>query len=392
MRLVGIALILLGAFSGAAADQALRLRQQYNQVAAGIDSLVQRYGAESLGRVAREKAPKGGIPKGMSLVLIFWADDEAEVFLNGFPVGHTRLTPVRIEIPEHFLRPNNRLEAHCWDTERVESGFMAGLYLEDFDKQLRPIVLTQPEGWRSGDGPANAIYYSHALPEIPGAQVIWGQRLLGEVWLESQFPLSAIQRAAYRSGRPLAAASDEVMEAQEVVGRLAKLQKRLEGLDLQLGKYQNPVLGPTYQKGRSGGLSFTLGKAPGPTVAADFKVASTLLQWAERLPAQEQRLVFRDPRPLKGTGSATASGPRSGQGKNAREDRRYDYRPPEERGAGASGAVTIRAGSDIVERMRAQWFLGIPPKFWLGIVGLAVYMGFSGRYWWLLYSEKVWKK
>ena len=77
--------------------------------------------------------------------LIFWADDEAEVFINGYRVAQTRLTPVQIEIPKLYLREQNVIQAHCWDTDGVESGFMAGLYVRDEQGRLRPVLVTDED-------------------------------------------------------------------------------------------------------------------------------------------------------------------------------------------------------------------------------------------------------
>ena len=74
--------------------------------------------------------------------MIFWADDEARVWLNDFPVGETRLTPVEVTVPDLYFQGQNRLRVRCWDTDRVESGFLGGLYLKDRAGRLYPIVVS----------------------------------------------------------------------------------------------------------------------------------------------------------------------------------------------------------------------------------------------------------
>ena len=185
----------------AAADDVVALRQQYNQVSASIDTLVRLYGGDKLRELAKRKGNNRLLPANSKLVLIFWADDEAELFLNGHRIGETRLTPTRVEIPAVYLRTSNVLRAHCWDTDRVESGFMAGLYLQDGRGRLRKVLATGDGRWWVDSQRAEPRFYNHSLPDIPGAEVIWGTKLFGEVELEARFDAAQLARAARR--RPL---------------------------------------------------------------------------------------------------------------------------------------------------------------------------------------------
>ena len=65
------------------------------------------------------------VPRGDEVVMIFWADDEAKVWLNDYFVGETRLTPVEVVVPSLYLSSTNRIRVRCWDTDWVESGVSA---------------------------------------------------------------------------------------------------------------------------------------------------------------------------------------------------------------------------------------------------------------------------
>ena len=126
------------------------LRREYNDVSAAVDSLVrmmQKADAEVLKKLP-EARPERVLPEGMTAVMIFWADDEARVWLNDFPVGETRLTPVEVTVPDLYFQGQNRLRVRCWDTDRVESGFLGGLYLKDGAGRLYPYCGFQ---WDMGD-------------------------------------------------------------------------------------------------------------------------------------------------------------------------------------------------------------------------------------------------
>ena len=233
------------------ADDVVALRQQYNQVSASIDTLVRLYGGDKLRELAKRKENSRLLPANSKLVLIFWADDEAELFLNGHRIGETRLTPIRVEIPVVYLLRSNILRAHCWDTDRVESGFMAGLYLQDGRGRLRKVLATGDGSWWVDGQRAEPRFYNHSLPDIPGAEVIWGMTLFGEVELEARFDAAQLARAARR--RPLTgadaaeAAQHQPMETHMVVSRLVHLQKQRDELAQKLQARRSAAPDVLYQ-------------------------------------------------------------------------------------------------------------------------------------------------
>ena len=379
----------------ASQDEVLGQRREYNQASASIDTLMRQYGSAQLERLSKARTTAGLMPADMDLVLIFWADDEAEIFLNGYLVSDTRLTPTQVEIPSLYLRQQNLLRAHCWDTDRVESGFMAGLYLRDGQGRLYQVLASGERRWKAGEVPAQEIYYTHQQPDIPGAQVIWGERLFGEVWLEVGFASSSLHRAARR--RPLEAAvlnpQERPMQTHEVVGRLVRLQERRRELERELARHRrNSATQVRYRGYVTRQLAFTLRRAS-PLVESQSIAASTQLhEWAMGLPEVHKKLVFQERRELKGTRAATPS--RAYEDGGAGEaDRRADYQAPPERGPGAEqehagrgrAAGSGRSGvAAVVVRGGAQWGL-------LGtIAGLALYVGLAGRQWWRLFNGKVW--
>ena len=370
-------------------DAGLALRREYNRVTASIDTLVRRYGGAQLERLIELEPDPGLVPEGMELVLIFWADDEARVFLNGYPVSQTRLTPTQVTIPPLYLGATNLLRAHCWDTDRVESGFMAGLYLRDGDGGLRRVLVTGDSGWSSGDAPAQELYYLHPQPDIPGAHVIWGQTLFGEVRLETEFGADLLRRAARRrpASAPDLGAEERAMQTHDVVGRLVRLQDRRQELAETLRRHQRAAPEPVHYRGYvSGKLAFTLGRAaPLTEEAQSVALSSELHAWAEALPTVQQRLVFEEGRPLKGSDEATPA-QEYGGGEAGREDRRSRYQGPPERGPGGDQQVAPVAGAVMSVRQQLAWGL------WGAAVGLSLYVGLAGTHWWRLFRGKVWDR
>ena len=370
-------------------DEVLWLRQEYNQVTASIDTLARQYGGPSLEQLSLARPLTGLVPAGMDLVLIFWADDEAEVFLNGHQVSQTRLTPIQVEIPPLYLGEQNQLRAHCWDTDRVESGFMAGLYLRDGQGRLRPILVTGEKEWKIDGGAAQEIYYNHPQPNIPGARVIWGETLFGECWLEASFAASTLRRTA--QSRPVAGPRlpERDMEAHAVVGRLVRLQSRRQELIRELARHRSGSgVEVRYQGYVTGQLAFTLGQAAPWSEEQSLETSSRLHQWARDLPEVHQSLLFREERELKGVGTATVAESYEGS-KAGPEDRRDEYRPPPERGpvwgAGRPRASSGSSGMVVVVRRGMQ--LGL----WLAAAGLSIYLGLAGRRWWQVFKGEGWK-
>lgn len=323
-----------------AREQALALRQEYNAVSAAIDSLVRQMQMVDAGVLDGPRLPEGRtqqiVPQGMSLVMIFWADDEAQVWLNDFPVGETRLTPVEVVAPDMYLRGQNQIRARCWDTDWVESGFLCGLYLKDGSGTLYPIVVSDGE-WNTPEGKAIEIAYAHPLPDIPGAEVIWGPRTFGVVALSVDFDQGAVRDAAHKAaagGLPEQTKS-QAMDYHAFVQQLSVFQARREVLQEALSAGGDLVDIPVFEgaSGRSVGL--TLGKAGPLKEAVSAPVAEQVRAWSRDLPEAQQKLIYPDPRALKGEGAANLSD--AAFTAEAMGQRQEAYTPPEERGASRPG-------------------------------------------------------
>ncbi len=383
---------LWGLFAPAAgaADELLQLRREYNQVAASIDTLARLHGGDHLENLAARSRPgEGVVPAGFDLVLIFWADDEARVYLNGFHVGSTRLTPILVEIPTIYLREVNRVRAHCWDTDRVESGFMAGFYLRDHSG-LRPVLTTRRDGWWTAGQPASEIYYAHSLPDIPGARVIWGAHLFGSVELEAQFSGSAVTRAARTAPvQPPARMEQQRMQGHDVVSRLVQLQERRRQLAAALARWQHQQPGVRYEGRMRGRLAFSLGEAGPLAEEHSMALAENLESWAQELPSKQQQLLFREPRELKGVEVATPAEDIRPPEAEGEEDRRTDYQPPPERGPVREGVtvweLVVTELQRPVAHRRQNWGLIA------AATGLGIYVLVIGWGWRREFNHEVWK-
>ena len=383
----------VGWAAASAADDVVALRQQYNQVSASIDTLVRLYGGDNLRELAKQKGTSRLLPANSKLLLIFWADDEAELYLNGHRIGETRLTPTRVEIPVVYLRKSNVLRAHCWDTDRVESGFMAGLYLQDGRGRLRKVLATGAGRWRVAGQRAELRFYNHSLPDIPGAEVIWGTRLFGEVELEASFDAAQLSRAARR--RPLtgaaSAAQHQPMETHMVVSRLVHLQKQRDELAQKLQARRSATQDVLYQGFVRGRLAFSLGKASKLAEVESIDAAKKLLAWTESLPAAQRELVFPRKQALKGASHVVPQrvliGAASGEA-----DRRRDYVPPAPRGSAKGEGRSTGGGMGVQESSARGIRVGLsaPWELWGIATGLLVYLGAMSRLWWNLFSAKGW--
>lgn len=373
----------------ALADDVVALRQQYNQVSASIDTLVRLYGGDKLRELAKRKADSRLLPANSKLVLMFWADDEAKLFLNGHPIGETRLTPIRVEIPVVYLRESNVLRAHCWDTDRVESGFMAGLYLQDGRGRLRKVLATGDGRWWVDGQRAEPRFYNHSLPDIPGAEVIWGTTLFGEVELETQFDAAQLARAARR--RPLRGAAGNVahqpMETHMVVSRLVHLQKQRDELEQKIHARRSSTQDVLYQGFVRGRLAFSLGKASKLAEVESIDAAKKLLAWTEALPAVQRELVFPKEQALKGTSHIVPQ--RAGAGTARGEaDRRRDYEPPAARGSAKGEGRATGSGRQQSSARSVRLGRSAPWELWGIATGLLFYLGMVSRQWWKLFSAK----
>lgn len=391
-----LALCGVGWSTAAAADDVVALRQQYNQVSASIDTLVRLYGGDKLRELAKRKGNNRLLPANSKLVLIFWADDEAELYLNGHQIGETRLTPTRVEIPVVYLRESNVLRAHCWDTDRVESGFMAGLYLQDGRGRLRKVLATGEGRWWMAGQRAEPRFYNHSLPDIPAAEVIWGTKLFGEVKLEARFDAAQLARAARR--RPLTgaiaadAARRRPMETHTVVSRLVGLQKQRDELAQKLQARRSATQDVLYQGFVRGRLAFSLGKAGKLAEVESVDAAKKLLAWTEALPMEQRELIFPRKKALKGTSHVvperTMTSPARGEA-----DRRRDYTPPAGRGSDKGEGRTRGSGGgqSSVGGVRSVYSVhNMPSELWGLATGLLFYLGVASWQWWKLFRAKGW--
>ncbi|MCY3765990.1 MAG: hypothetical protein OXH06_11265 [Gemmatimonadetes bacterium] len=341
--------------SGSADDQtapiprgSLSIRQEFNAVSARIDSLIRVMSAADPTVIDKKRLPGSTdvlrLPKGTSVVCIFWADDEARVWINDFLVGETRLTPVEIEIPHLYLKGRNRIRVRCWDTDHVESGFLFGLYLKDAGGALRPILVSD-DSWRTTDGRALEITYAHPVPDIPSARVIWQTRLFGQAEFMKRFDRRQIEQALSKPARAQAPKTRRKrMDYHGFLQNLISLQETRARIKRQLLETADPVLQTAYAGHRNPEVSFTLGKAGPLKEETSLTFAKEVESWAEKLAEAEKRLVYPEKRALKGEGAAISAARRAATG-TARGDRRDDYRPPDERSAGEQ-TVSQRSGRE----------------------------------------------
>ena len=381
---LAVLLFLLLESQVSSAKTPLEWRQEFNGIVASIDTLMRMEGDGDWSDLDRHRPE---LPEDISLVLLFWADDEAEIFINGYRVAQTRLTPVQVEIPKIYLREQNVIQAHCWDTDGIESGFMAGLYARDGGGRLRPILVTDDGLWHTGENNmAEVRFYSNDKPDIPGAYVIWGEGLYGEVWLEAEFPVEAVGQAAQRRPVQWSRPAVEPMQTHQVISRIVQLQKRQTELEQLLGGGTLLDKIPRYNGYVTNRLAFSLGRAGRLSERNNRIKSDALKDWVEQMPEADQSLIFRPQRELKGVEAATAKKPLEGAGGEEEGRRKRDYLPPPERGSavvqGAEAAVLVPLVR--IQQISAWWH-------WTALFGLLAYAAVLGRSWWQLYSDEVWK-
>ena len=316
------------------------LRQEYNAVSAKIDSLVRAMEGLDPQALDAKRLPEGEdvglVPDGMSLVLIFWADDEARVWINDYLVGETRLAPIEVAVPPLYLRNENRIRARCWDTDQVESGFLCGLYLRGPDGALRP-ALVSDDSWTAAEGSLQEITYAHPVPDIPGAKVIWATQIFGANELSRTFGPEAIRQAAAEAPAGFSPKGlRKQMDYHAFLRALALLKDRRN--ELQHALETDGATVPGYAGVSPGSLSLTLGKAGPLKESASIPVAEEVKAWARKLPEAQKRLIYPDRRELKGEEAAVPSLQQPTPTSGAAGQRQTDYRPPDE-GRPADGST-----------------------------------------------------
>lgn len=346
------------------------LRRAYNDVSAAIDSLVSLMrvsDADVLDKLP-EARPDRVLPEGMTAVMIFWADDEARVWLNDFPVGETRLTPVEVSIPDLYFHEQNRVRVRCWDTDWVESCFLGGLYLKDAAGALYPIAVSN-EAWEADGGQASEIVYAHPLPDIPAAEPIWGDHPFGIVNLSTTFDLRAINLA---QSVGTTTARQREMDYHNYAQQIATLQARRETIEATLARQRDLDI-PLYNRERARSAALTLGKIAPLTEDISAPEAQKMRTWSENLPAEQRHLIYPTPRALKGERAANLS-----DGKpflDTPGTRQQAYRPPEDRGEAGNrdskpkdhGATAQPRGERMGASGRATRLGLLLPTFLLGL-------------------------
>lgn len=366
---VFMGLLLLCTSTPATADTRA-LRRAYNDASAAIDSLVSLMrvsDADVLDKLP-EARPDRVLPEGMTAVMIFWADDEARVWLNDFPVGETRLTPIEVSIPDLYFYEQNRVRVRCWDTDWVESCFLGGLYLKDAAGALYPIAVSN-EAWEADGGQASEIVYAHPLPDIPAAEPIWGDHAFGIVNLSTTFDLGAIDLA---QSVGTTTARQREMDYHKYAQQIATLQARRETIEATMARQRDLAI-PLYNRERARSAALTLGKIAPLTEDISAPEAQKMRTWSENLPAEQRHLIYPTPRALKGERAANLS-----DGKPVLDTpgtRQQAYRPPEDRGeAGKRDSKRKDRGANVQprgERMgasgRATRLGLLLPTFLLGL-------------------------
>ncbi|MBS14502.1 MAG: hypothetical protein CME19_23305 [Gemmatimonadetes bacterium] len=299
-----------------------------------------------------EKLPDGDdsvqLPSNVDLVAIFWADDEAKVWINDHFVGETRLTPVEVEIPSLYLRSSNVVRARGWDTDLVESGFLFGLYLRRAGV-LHPVVVSD-DGWTGVSGPVETITYAHSLPDILQAEVIWGETTFGVVEMTRRFGMAQVRDAGGGAGDDFTGGDRRDMSSHAFVAELSVLETERARLRSELKAVASTLSVAAFTGSVDGG-ALTLGKA-GPLKEAVTKpVSEKVKAWSERLPPEHQTLIYPERRRLRGEDAATVAGERVVPAGGV-DGRTTVYQPPtdrENRRPGATKGVVAGDGDGLGE-------------------------------------------
>jgi len=268
---------------------------------------------------------------------------------------------------------------------------MAGVYLRDA-AGLRPVLVTEAGKWWADGMPAEEIFYAHPQPDLPGrARVIWGPRLFGQVTLEAEFSAAAVHRAAAaapRASRP-PAVEERPMAGHEVVSRLIELQTRRQELAAALAGWRHDPPQVRYAGYVTGQLAFSLGRAGPLAEHSSVATAERLHAWAQSLPAEQRRVILREPRQLRDAAATTPAADRPEAGASGEEDRRADYHAPPERGGPMQEGVVVWARG-AAESPRRAVDTGLCWGWSAVAAGLALYLAFVVRHGWKLLTGEVW--
>ena len=228
-------------------------------------------------------------------------------------------------------------------------------------------------------------FYSNDQPDIPGAYVIWGDGLYGEVWLEAEFSADSIGNAGQR--RPVEWNQQDMqpMHTHQVISRIVRLQARQKELNKALNGSPYPGKFPRYNGYVTNRLAFSLGRA-GRLAESENQLKSEALQkWVELMPPEEQTLIFRPPRPLKGVKAATArKSLRSVRQKRKVAEEKIIFRHPNG-GQPPERLRLLPASVRFNPKNTPAWWQ------WTALFSLVAYAAVLGRSWWQLYSDEVWR-
>ncbi|MEE3234424.1 MAG: hypothetical protein VX294_09680 [Candidatus Latescibacterota bacterium] len=358
------------------------LRQEYNAITASLDTLVRLYDLSPIEDLTRQRPTASA---DLKLSLIFWADDEAEIFLNEFRVGQTRLTPTQIDIPSIYLQETNVLQAHCWDTDKVESGFMAGLYVVGTGGDLYPVLLTDEDVWSTQDGFADVRFYSNSVPDIPQAEVIWGAGMYGEVWLETQFTLTEVNRAKQGNTVEAPLSTVKPMESHAVISSIVRLNTRKRELEKIFSLHDdiNAAGVESYGGYVSRRLAFSLGKAGRLASQRESKLIEKLDVWRNNMSPDHALQLTASSRRLKGVDSHVAQ-QRVAMVAANEKDRKSNYVPPKD-----YYHEQVRMSPKTVVKVIGEDFKNKGSiRLWLGFLVLSIYNCFVSRRCWRIWVEE----
>lgn len=357
------------------------LRKEYNAITASLDTLIRLHDLSPLEDVTK-RSPVA--PADLKMLLIFWADDEAEIFLNGFRVGQTRLTPTQIEIPSIYLKQSNTLQAHCWDTDKIESGFMAGLYVVGIGGDLHNVLSTEEGVWSTPNGFAEVRFYSNSVPDIPKAEVIWGTGMYGEVWLETDFTLNDVISAKKRHAVEPPLSTNKPMESHTIISKIVKLDKRKQELEslFSLHSDTNVTEVESYNGYVSRRLAFSLGSAGRLVSNRESELVEKLDTWRNNLsPDHALQLTYLS-RTLKGVNSRVAQQRADLIPANEKE-RVANYEPPKD-----YYRQQVRRSPTTIAKIKNEDFkIKESAKLWLGFLALSIYNFLISRRCWRIWVE-----